>query len=580
MKFIRDLFAPSLRNRLLVLTMALVVFISGSVLFILRTEVRSLTDAKLQQDFTNTYLTFKRFLTLRNQRLVESCMLISELPVLKAQLSTKDPATIKDYVLNRQESPAKLVQVDLFTLTNEKGEVLFRLDHPERSGDTLTWQPSVSRALQGIDPSSDDISIWVIDNKLYQAVTVPIFQDFLVGTLTLGNLITQQEALSLKHDTQSDISIILNDRVEASTLSDIAQLDLLRSYLVNKKFIDASLGTGNIFQQEARLNGENFLCAYSRASGGNDAVYVVAVSVDHALATFKTLENVILAVGFLALLLAIVGAFFIAQGIASPIRKLVSGTEQIRKGNYDFHLNVRSKDEVGMLAQSFNEMVFGLKERFLMSKFISSSTMRMIQQDGGSVRLGGERRTVTVFFSDIRGFTALSERVEPEVVIELLNTYLSAQARIVVKYNGVIDKYVGDQLIAVFDGGSMVDDAVLCAVEIQKEITKVETKIREDIQVGIGINTGMAIVGNVGSEERMDHTVLGNNMNLGARLCSIAKPGQIIISESSWRLLATKEVRTRPLEAISVKGISRPVQTYEVEYGNIAGEVVDERVPD
>lgn len=335
---------------------------------------------------------------------------------------------------------------------------------------------------------------------------------------------------------------------------------------MNKKSIDTSLNAGKTFQQETKLDGENFLCAYSQASKGNNAVYVTSVSIDHALATFQTIENVILGVGILSLIVAIVGAFFIAQGIASPMRKLVSGTEQIRKGNYDFHLEVKSKDEIGLLAQSFNEMVLGLKERFLMSKFISSSTVRMIRQDGGKIQLGGERRNVTVFFSDIRGFTALSERVEPEVVIELLNTYLSTQAQIVTKYNGVVDKYVGDELIAIFEGEKMVDEAILCAAEIQKEISNIDSKSREDIRVGIGINTGMAIVGNVGSEDRMDHTVLGNNMNLGARLCSIAQPGQIIISESSWRLMTTKEVRTKPLEAIAVKGLSRPIQTYEVEY--------------
>jgi len=566
MKFIRSLAAPSLRKRLLVLTMALVILISGVVLLIVRNEVHALTDSKIQQDFANTYQTFRRFLSLRNQRLVESCKLISELPVLKAQLSTKDPATIRDYVLNQQGSPAKLVHVELFTLTNEKGEVLFRLDHPEKFGDTLANQASVVNALNGKDPSTDDISILVIDDKLYQAVTVPIFQDYLIGTLTLGNMITQDEAQSLKHDTKSDISFILGNRVETSTLSDIAQLDVLKSYLMNKRAIDSLLSRGKTFEQDVVLNGENFLCAYSQASKGNDAIYVMSVSVDQALAIFRTLENVIIVVGILALIVAIMGAFLIAQGIASPVKKLVSGTEQILKGNYDFQIEVKSKDEIGILAHSFNEMVLGLKERFLMSKFVSSSTVRMIRQDGGKVHLGGERRNVTVFFSDIRGFTALSERVEPEVVIEMLNTYLSMQAKIVTKYNGVVDKYVGDELIAIFEGEKMVDEAVLCAAEIQKELSKIEKIDREEIKVGIGINTGMAIVGNVGSEDRMDHTVLGNNMNLGARLCSNAKPGQIIISESSWRLMTTKEIRTKTLEAITVKGISRPVQTYEVEY--------------
>jgi adenylate cyclase len=210
--------------------------------------------------------------------------------------------------------------------------------------------------------------------------------------------------------------------------------------------------------------------------------------------------------------------------------------------------------------------VLGLKERFLMSKFISSSTVRMIREEKGEVRLGGERRNVTVFFSDIRGFTSFSERVEPEVVIDLLNRYLSKQAAIITRHNGIIDKYVGDEVIAIFEGEEMVDQAVLCAVEIQQEIAELNKTNSEDIRVGIGINTGMAIVGNVGGEQRMDHTVLGNNMNLGARLCSIALAGQIIISESSWRLLKTKSVKTKTLDVVSVKGMSRPMQTYEVVY--------------
>ena len=566
MNFKKHFFTPSLRNKLLILTVALVVVISGSVLFIVSNEIHFLTNAKLQQDYSTTLQTFNRFMTLRNERLIESCMLISELPVLKAQISTKDPTTLKDYVLMRDESPAKLVEVDLFTLTNERGQVLFRLDRPEKYGDTLTMYPSIRSALNGNDPSSKDISIWLIDDRLYQTVTVPIYQNFLVGTLTLGKRLTQAEAFSLKHDTKSEITFIHGNRIVASTLSDIAQVDLLRLYLLNRTFIDSVLNSGTTYVHEGSLDGENFLCTYSSASKGSGSVYVIAVSIDQALATFQKIENVILVVAIFALVLAIVGAFLLAQGITSPLRKLVHGTEQIRSGNYDFHLDVQSKDEIGMLAQSFNEMVLGLKERFLMSKFISSSTVRMIQRNVGKIHLGGERRNVTVFFSDIRGFTAYSERVEPEVVIEMLNLYLSTQAKIVTKYNGIIDKYVGDELIAIFEGEDMVDQAVLCAIEIQKEILGFNQQGTKDINVGIGINTGMAVVGNVGSDERMDHTVLGNNMNLGARLCSTAQSGQIIISESSWRLLKSKEVKTHPLEIISVKGISRPIQTYEVLY--------------
>lgn len=566
MNFLRSLFLPSLRNRMLFLTVALVILVSGAVLFIVSLEVQSLTNARLQQDFTNTYQTFNRFLTLRNERLVESCILISELPVLKAQLSTKDPATIKDYIFSSEESPAKLAEVDIFILTNEKGEVMFRLDRPEEHGETLGGLPFLKKALSGSDPLKEDISIWVVDDRLYQTVCVPIYQQFLIGTLTLGKRITQYEASILKQDTQSDITFILGNRVVASTHSDIAQVDLLRAYLVNRTGIDSALNMGKSIQRELNLNGENFLCAFSRTSKNSGAVYVMAVSVDQALKAFQRIEGVILIVGILALILAIIGAFLLANGITAPLRKLVLGTEAIRAGKYDFRLDVDSKDEIGALAYSFNEMVSGLKERFLMTKFVSSSTLQMIRQEDGKIRLGGERRNVTVLFSDIRGFTSFSERVEPEVVIELLNSYLSKQASIVMRYHGGIDKFVGDQMIAVFEGEDMADNAVLCAIEMQKEINELNKSNAEDILIGIGINTGMAIVGNVGGEDRMDHTVLGNNMNLGARLCSSAQARQIIISEASYKLLKSKEVRVQSLEAISVKGISRPVQTYEVLY--------------
>jgi class 3 adenylate cyclase len=562
----RHLLGTSVRNRLLILTAMLVILVAGSVLMIVNYEVRSLTDAKLEQDFVTTYHIFNRFLSLRNERLVESCMLISELPVLKAQLSTRDPATIKDYILSREESPARLVGVDLFTLTNEKGEVLFRLDRPEKFGDTLSGNPFVRRALEGKDPSPDDIAFWVIDEQLYQTVTVPIYQHFIIGTLTLGKRITLEEARALKADTRSDITFLLGNRIVASTHSDLAQIDLLRSYIADRAEFDAQTGRGKRIQREVKLDGEQFLCAFARASATTDAIYVMAVSVDQASAEFRKIEKIILIIGGLALILAIIGAFFLAEGITAPLRKLAAGTEQIRAGNYDFQLPVGSQDELGMLARSFNEMVVGLKERFMMSKFLSSSTMKMIRKEGDRLQLGGERRNVTVFFSDIRGFTAFSERVEPETVIELLNRYLSRQASIVVKHHGVIDKYVGDELIAIFEGEDMVDHAVLCAMEIQQAVETLNQDRTDDIRVGIGINTGMAIVGNVGGEERMDHTVLGNNMNLGARLCSIAQSGQIVLSESSWRLLKSREVHTRPLEVITVKGISRPVQTYEVVY--------------
>jgi len=567
---LNQLSSPSFRTKVYALSVGLVVILVAVVLFIVDRQVESQTTAKISSDFQVTYQNFDRFLKLRNERLVESCRLISELPVLKAQLSTKDEPTIKDYFLHREESPARVVQVDLLILTDDRGTVLFRLDRPDLFGDTLQSVPSVQRALQGYEPGPDEITTLVSDGKLYQIATAPIIQTYVIGTLTLGQRLTQKEVEVLKEDTKSEITFILGNKIVASTLSDIRQLDLLRSYLVERDSISERVKRSESVQKQVTLDGERFLCAYAQVSKSGEGIYVMSVSMDEALASLHAIEKVILVVGLLALILALTSGYFLAKGVTAPVQRLVEAMERIRGGNYDFRLTLTSKDEIGRMAQSFNEMVHGLKERILMSKFVSSSTVEMIRQEGGQLHLGGERRNVTVFFSDIRGFTAYSEQVQPEVVIDLLNKYLSAQAKLIIRHQGIIDKYVGDEVVAIFEGPDMVDNAILAGIDIQQEIIRINKESPKDIRIGIGINTGMAIVGNVGSEERMDHTVLGNNMNLGARLCSIAQPGQIIISESSWRLAKSKEIVARPLETIAVRGISRPVQIYEVVYLEMA----------
>lgn len=558
--------APTLRNKIYLLVVGLVAILIYAVLTVVDGQVESQTMEKMKDDFQSSYQTFNRFLKLRNERLRESCLLISELPVLKANLRLGDPATMKDYILNRDESPARIVTVDILTITDSYGKVLFRLDRPELSGDTLAFLPFIKRAMEGRDQEPGEVATWVNDEKLYQVASVPIIQgSYVIGTLTIGNRLTLDEVEQLKQDTQSEITFLLGNRVVASTHSDIGQVELLRAYLLDRDSINAQIGRGENIQREVTLGTERFLCAFARVSSSGDAVYVMASSVDKALAALKVIENVILGVGALAMVIALFGGFVLARGITAPVQTLVDATEKIRAGNYDIKLKASSKDEIGKLAQSFNEMVMGLRERILMSKFVSASTVEMIRE-GGMLRLGGERRNVTVFFSDIRDFTAFSERVPPEVVIDTLNKYLSTQSRLIVKHHGIIDKFVGDELVAIFEGPDMVDNALHAAMEIQKEVFELSRNNPENIQIGIGINTGMAIVGNVGSEERMDHTVLGNNMNLGSRLCSIARPGQILVSESSWRLAKSKEVKVNPLDPITVKGITRPVPIYEVLY--------------
>jgi adenylate cyclase len=269
------------------------------------------------------------------------------------------------------------------------------------------------------------------------------------------------------------------------------------------------------------------------------------------------------------LFVAVLGAVFFSRRISRPILEVSRVAEEVGKGDFGVRVSKsRSNDEISDLGKRFNKMIEELRERFELQKFVSGHTIDAIKQaKEEGMKLGGERKRATVFFSDIRGFTAFSEKVEPEVVVEMLNKYLRCQAQVVHKYHGDIDKYVGDELVAIFKGNYMVKNAVLCAIEIHKEIAKLNAEHPEwDIPVGIGINTGDVILGATGSEERMDYTMLGDTVNLGARLCSVAGHHQTIISESSYREIADLEwIEVARLDAVQVKGKAEPITIYEVK---------------
>jgi adenylate cyclase len=227
-------------------------------------------------------------------------------------------------------------------------------------------------------------------------------------------------------------------------------------------------------------------------------------------------------------------------------------------------MSVGRRDEIGELAESFNQMTQGLRERADMQKFVSQSTVEMIQARTQPAS-AGERRVMTLFFSDIRGFTTFSERRSPEDVISMLNRCLSLQADLVRKFGGDVDKYVGDAVFAHFAGSDMVLNAIRCGVEIHRALDAMYASSSEEpLAVGIGLVTGEAILGSIGSADRLDYTAIGSNVNLSARLCERAKAREILMNETAYqevRDLVAAEPVEEPLE---IKGFSEPVNAWRM----------------
>lgn len=207
------------------------------------------------------------------------------------------------------------------------------------------------------------------------------------------------------------------------------------------------------------------------------------------------------------------------------------------------------------------------------SKFVSKSVVDELLKDPEKLKLGGDKKILTVLFSDIRGFTSISEKLTPEMLVEHLNEYLQAMTDIVFKYDGTLDKYVGDEIMAFWGAPVPQDNHALLACKASVEMMAVLNKMNKkwsalgkpELHIGIGLNTGDMVVGNMGSSSRMDYTLMGDNVNLGARLEGTNKvyKTNIIISEFTYEYVKD-QIIARELDLIRVKGKELPVKIYEL----------------
>jgi len=209
-----------------------------------------------------------------------------------------------------------------------------------------------------------------------------------------------------------------------------------------------------------------------------------------------------------------------------------------------------------------------------LSKYLSPQVWQSIFTGERDVRLETQRKKLAVFFSDIKGFTELSEEMEPEALTELLNHYFNEMSEVALKYGGTIDKFVGDSIMIFFGDPTsrgQKEDAFACvsmAVEMRKHMKIMRQKwrsqgIKTPLEIRMGISTGYTTVGNFGAENRMDYTIIGKEVNLASRLESLAEPGEILISYETFSLIKDR-IMCRDKGEITVKGFGRPVSIYEV----------------
>jgi adenylate cyclase len=291
----------------------------------------------------------------------------------------------------------------------------------------------------------------------------------------------------------------------------------------------------------------------------------------------RTLAGELLAAALLALLAALGAAWLGARTVSRPLATLAALVRRVGKGDLEVAAATNGGDEVAEVGLAVNEMVKGLKEGVFVKntfkRYLSASVVDQIINDPASLKLGGEERELTVFFSDMSGFTELSERMEPRKLVSLINEYLSAMTDSIFLQEGTLDKYEGDAVMAFWGAPLTQADharrACWAALDNRSRLKELckdwEKRGLPSFDIRIGINTGQMVVGNVGSAARMEYTVLGDSVNTGSRLEQLNKVygTHILISEAT-RDAAGGAVETREVDLIALRGKKKHIRVYEL----------------
>ena len=309
------------------------------------------------------------------------------------------------------------------------------------------------------------------------------------------------------------------------------------------------------------------------------------------------LTTIVAVVSGVSLLSAIALGLVLSAAFVRPVHQIDRALSKIADGDFTQRVEVPNKDEFGTLSKNLNHtssrlaslydelqslnqnlqirvdgQVQQLERANRLKRYLAPQVADSILAGQTEVSLMSRRRNLTIFFSDVRGFTALSERIEPEELVDRLNEYLSAMTELVFKHGGTLDKYIGDAIMVFFGDPVHQEDhaqrAVRMALEMRDKLHELQAdwslRHEEPLTIGMGIATGYVTVGDIGSSARSDYTVLGNHVNLASRLADQAKADEILVSE---RTMAENQdvVHGGEVDKIELEGVSRPVRIYKIE---------------
>lgn len=606
----------SFRWKLLLAMMLVVGGVAGVTLSVTQKRVAATYQKLFEEQFRSQITYFAEKQEFRLDSIKEKCRDICGSVRVIAAMEAGEPDTIYDNVWQEMESMLRTARQQMKpnhpASSRERGPLARRLPDPtmpaasllrlastnmvlvrvvDRDG-TVLADPQRAKLRKDRDVGSklgwfvahsvaelkhQDVGYLAVENgghtQLREVVVTPIIDP--PGDPngeTIGALITGFPLPDLGEQTLSDMSRIRSGvLLEGKLISKTIPEDQLESLAAN---VAAAVKESTTPRADfiIRIANEPYRVFYSQLNP--DSPFPPAYQVGLYSLAAAELEKLelrwkILSASGMVMLGALALSLVIAHGLSVPIRELVAGTEAIQRGQFDVKVPVRSHDEMGRLAQSFNEMADGLAQKEKYRSVLDMVTDKGVTEElmKGTLALGGEQREISVLFCDIRGFTALTQDMPPTEVIAMLNEHMTALTRVVYEHHGVVDKFVGDLIMAIFgaprSAGNDAHHATRCALRMIEEREKLNLVSQHKILMGIGVATGPAVAGCMGSADRLNYTVLGERVNLASRLCSVAGKQEVVIDETTREKLG-ELAEVEPLPDLRLKGFSDTVHAYKV----------------
>ncbi len=538
----------SLRARLLVAIGALVVCLTGATLAYVGWLANQAVSERVTADLVHSRDVLATAHGTRYQRLALVARLLASFPDLMALMGT-DAATVRDFLADYRERNAR---DELLLALDATGAVVARSD----TFATLVLPDAKTAWLEPALSGQPVFGLVDVEGRLHHMALVPAEAGGTIfGFVAAAAPVDDRWATSLRDAAGKEVVVLGPAGLAGTTLAQG------RAPWQTGGEVPASTGVLDV-----DLGGERFE-ALRIADPHAPALTVVALqSLDLALAPYRNIQRGLVLLGILAAALGIGAGAMLARSITAPVAALSAATREVADGRFDVKLAVSGQDELAQLSQAFNQMTAGLRERADMQKFVSQSTVDMIQRgpDTPETRAGA-RQVITLLFVDIRGFTAFAEHRAPEDAVAVLNRYLQLLAELVGRFQGDVDKFMGDGLFAHFTRADKALDAIRCALEMHRAIgatTTTEPGL-PPLAIGIGIATGEVIVGSVGGANRLDYTAVGAAVNLAARLCAAAEPGETLLNDSTYDAVRGL-VAAQPAPPLTVKGFSAPVSAFSM----------------